>query len=51
MHHRLERVALVRDAKPELDPVLRRRLAEFFVDDARELERLLGRPLPWNLQL
>jgi Sulfotransferase family len=49
LHHRLERVALVREAKPELEPGHRRRLAERFADDVRELERVLGRRLPWDL--
>jgi hypothetical protein len=49
MHHRLERVALVRDVKPELDPHLRRRLAAHFAGDVRELESILGRQLPWDL--
>ena len=50
LHHRLERVALVRDAKPELDPPLRRRLAAHFAADVRELQSILERELPWDLE-
>lgn len=50
VQHRAERVALARDGKPALEPRLRRLIAEACIEDVQELETILGRQLPWDLE-
>jgi Sulfotransferase domain len=50
VQHRAERVALARDGKPALEPKLRRLIAEACIEDVHELEEILGRRLPWDLE-
>lgn len=44
---RLEMLLLRRPAVPPIDTETRRLLEEFYAPEAEELERLLGRPMPW----
>jgi hypothetical protein len=43
-----DRLLVKRGAKPAMEPEAREFLREFYSDDVRSLERLLGRKLPWR---
>jgi hypothetical protein len=43
----VERLLLRRDGVPPMEPEARRLLREFYASEPAELERLLGRPVPW----
>lgn len=45
---RVESLLLGRRSVPELDPAFRRILEPVFADDRAQLERLLGRAVPWG---
>jgi hypothetical protein len=45
---RVERLLLVPTARPEIEPEARELLVEHYAADVERLERLLGRPAPWE---
>lgn len=48
LHPRIERILLSRMPTTGMEPEARRLLEEVYASDRRELEQVLGRPLPWS---